>query len=100
MFILYSTLGCHLCDQAEQLITPLMAYFQLSSQRLDISAPDHKLSDQSAEQLIARFGEQIPVLGVTFSQLTLAWPFDQAAVLQFIQALMLEAERAEQQGDA
>ncbi len=95
MFLLYSTLGCHLCDDAALIIEPVLSHYQFEWQRFDIAEPNSQFTDKTAEMLVAEFGEKIPVLAVDFSQQYLAWPFDQEAVVQFIQALIAEAQQLE-----
>jgi hypothetical protein len=66
--ILYGTLGCHLCEQAEWLLQPLLQSTTWRLQHCDIAEqPD-------SETLIARYGLRIPVL--RFGTVELDWPFD------------------------
>ena len=69
-WILYSTQGCHLCEQAVSVIQQLQGSFAIEYQIVDIA------DGEQAEQLIQRFGERIPVLENTQLQETLDWPFD------------------------
>ena len=66
---LYSTWGCHLCEEAQSMLFQLQVPFTL----LDI------VDDAEA---FAQFRTQIPVLGV--GSHFLYWPFDQAAIHAFI----------------
>lgn len=59
---LLTTLGCHLCERAEQLV--LQAWPQATLVRIDIAEDD---------ALIADYGERIPVL--RYQGRELAWPF-------------------------
>ena len=52
--VLYSTLGCHLCEQAELLLLALPLTEPLVVEVVDISDDD---------ALVQRFGTRIPVLG-------------------------------------
>jgi hypothetical protein len=61
---LYSTLGCHLCEQAKVILWPLLLKYQLRLVELDISASD---------EMIDKYGMRIPVLGVGATELN--WPF-------------------------
>ncbi|MCU4674451.1 glutaredoxin family protein [Catenovulum sp. 2E275] len=74
--ILYGTEGCHLCDDAQQVLNRLGILEQVSL--LDIALQDN------SEDLIAQYGEKIPVLLDTPSQQTLCWPFDEASVLNWL----------------
>jgi hypothetical protein len=71
-WLLYHTLGCHLCDDAEALLK--QAGF--SYQKFDI------IED---ETLVDSFGEMIPVLLHSPSNQYIAWPFDAALIQEFTQ---------------
>ncbi len=73
---LYSTAGCHLCEQAEALLQPLLRRGLLHLQVVEISHD---------EELMQRYGVRIPVLGVhgQGGWQELQWPFDQAQVLSW-----------------
>lgn len=67
---LYHTDGCHLCEMAAALLSGM----QLSFVHQDIC---------DDEQLAERYGIRIPVLA-TASGEELNWPFDKAAIKQFL----------------
>lgn len=75
---LYTTDHCHLCEQAMALllsdpaVVPMLAGRRLVT--LDVALDD---------ALLARFGEQVPVLAE--GERTLAWPFDGDLVRAFLQ---------------
>ncbi|NLU12538.1 MAG: glutaredoxin family protein [Gammaproteobacteria bacterium] len=71
---LYGTLGCHLCDEAEQVLQPFVAQ-GLVVELLDII--------ESSEWL-ERYALSIPVLRRVDTGQELHWPFDQQAVLQLL----------------
>lgn len=71
--VLYTTLGCHLCDQARDLLLTV-------NPQIDIHAVDIAEDDT----LIAEYCERIPVL--RHGDRELAWPFG----LLDIQALLSE----------
>lgn len=73
--ILYSTWGCHLCEQAEQLLVAQQLPFRL----LDI------VDDADA---FARFRSSIPVLAA--GQQYLYWPFDELTLSEFVRQLSLQ----------
>ncbi len=73
--ILYSTWGCHLCEQAEQLLCAQQLPYQL----LDI------VDDEAA---FAKFRTSIPVLAA--GPHLLAWPFDEASLADFIHQVRLQ----------
>lgn len=70
-FLLYGTEGCHLCEQAEQLLLDLGLGFT----KLDI------IDDEQAQQ---RYAIRIPVLQHHRSGLELNWPFDSQLLRDFI----------------
>ncbi len=72
---LYSTLGCHLCEQAKAVLWPVLSHYQLRLQEIDIAEDD---------ALIERYGVRIPVLGVANQSAELNWPFDSQQVDAFL----------------
>ena len=74
-WLLYGTSECHLCDQAEQLLTQLAQALPIQWQRQDIT-----LLDQS---LYARLEQRIPVLFVGTQELQ--WPFGLTDLYQLAQ---------------
>ena len=69
--ILYTTLGCHLCEQAKALINPLLTEGGWRLEEIDIAGDDH---------LMARYGVRIPVLAIPNTDIEdtdveLDWPF-------------------------
>jgi len=72
--VLYSTLDCHLCEQALALIEPML------SADLVLTVVD--ISDSDA--LIERYGVRIPVIVRTDTGTELGWPFDDACLLRFL----------------
>lgn len=74
-FVLYGTEACHLCDLAQQVVTS-------ASGRLCV---DVFLEDIiHSEQLVAEYGNRIPVLKDELSGRELDWPFTQAELLAWI----------------
>lgn len=73
--ILFSTSACHLCDQAQALLEPLLAPdMQLAV--VDISESD---------ELIERYGIRIPVLLREDTGTEIGWPFDAGELYAFLQ---------------
>lgn len=63
---LYGTTGCHLCDEAEDLLRVAAASMPLTWEYVDIALdPD----------LVERMGPRIPVLASKPSGRVLDWPF-------------------------
>lgn len=71
---LYGTLGCHLCDEAEQVLQPFVAQ-GLVVELLDII---------EYSEWLERYALSIPVLRRVDTGQELHWPFDQQAVLQLL----------------
>ncbi|MCB1649375.1 MAG: glutaredoxin family protein [Pseudomonadales bacterium] len=83
VFILYSTESCHLCEQAQALLVPVLNHVNAMAQtpvRLQVQ----DIAD--SEALVARYGVRIPVLCYAAGGQELAWPFDQAQAFAFIQS--------------
>lgn len=73
---LYTTLGCHLCEQAEALVTPHLVRYGLVLERIEIAG---------SENLMARYGIRIPVLRIEGEQAELGWPFTEAQFIDFVE---------------
>jgi glutaredoxin len=73
--ILYTTEGCHLCDEAEDLLKQLKTVQQHELELVDISF---------SEELVSLYGIRIPVVRRTDNGKELGWPFDSAALLAFV----------------
>ncbi len=70
-FFLYSTLGCHLCEEAEALLLPLLVEAQAAGITIEI-----EVIDIAEEGLIDTYGLRIPVLRCAQTERELDWPFD------------------------
>jgi len=82
---LYTTAGCHLCEQAEDLLPPVLAYFsnaQNHTSSVEVSLKRVEISN--SHELVDRYGMRIPVIGIAENADELAWPFDQAQIFQFL----------------
>ena len=77
--LLFGTEGCHLCEQAEELI----GQYQLRESGLLIE----KIDIAEQEQWQERYAVRIPVLYHLETDKELCWPFDQVDISAFIQAL-------------
>ncbi len=74
MLILYSTLGCHLCDLAIAVAQPHMSN-GLSLEVIDIA------EDTS---LIEQYGVRIPVVQHKRTGAEIGWPFDESEFLTWL----------------
>ena len=64
-WLLYGTKGCHLCDNAEQLLIQAQCVLPITWQYIDIALD---------ENLVTKYGSKIPVL-VNPEGHVLYWPF-------------------------
>ncbi|MBB5210580.1 glutaredoxin family protein [Microbulbifer hydrolyticus] len=74
--ILYTTLGCSLCEKAKVEIWPQLEKFQLRLQSVDIAED---------EQLSRLFGWSIPVVGLGDTDDVICWPFTASELEQWLQ---------------
>jgi hypothetical protein len=79
-FILYGTLGCHLCELAEAQLAPLLEALLLQARVIEIECID--IADDDA--LLLRYGERIPVLRRLRDNTELNWPFDDRALHELL----------------
>ncbi|GGO75844.1 thioredoxin family protein [Marinobacterium nitratireducens] len=77
-FLLMSTSGCHLCDEAVELLVT-----GLDPQRHSVDEVDIAFDDA----LMERFGVRIPVLVDEASGAELGWPFDAQGLQRFVASL-------------
>ncbi|MGX2040447.1 glutaredoxin family protein [Methylocaldum sp. MU1018] len=78
--ILYGTHGCHLCEDAEILLSEA-----IRTQRPDISPESVDIAEKQA--LLDRYGIRIPVVRDPASGAELDWPFDAERLGEFLQTL-------------
>ena len=72
---LYTTLGCHLCEQALAIVHPLVAEKGIELKQVEIS---------ESEALVEQYGIRIPVIRLEGREEELGWPFDQTAAEEFL----------------
>ena len=71
---LFGTLGCHLCEVAEEVLMPFVG-FGLEVEVVDIA---------ESEAWVEAYGLRIPVLRRLDSGAELGWPFDAPQVAVFL----------------
>ena len=77
--LLFGTSGCHLCEQAQQILNDCMpSNIELTIETIDIA---------EQEQWQEQYSIHIPVLYHPDSKNELGWPFDQWQVKEFIKEL-------------
>lgn len=72
---LYSTTACHLCENARDMLWPLLEKYPIRLQEIDIADSD---------ELLERYGVRIPVLRFADGEEELGWPFDSAQLQDFL----------------
>lgn len=72
---LMGTLGCHLCEQAEQILLPFLSE-GVVVELIDIA---------ESEALVGEFGLRIPVLRRLDTGAELDWPFEARQVSAFLE---------------
>jgi len=77
---LYSTPGCHLCEMAREIVSPLLNNYSLYLEEIDIAESD---------ELIERYGVRIPVLKSPRHIDELGWPFDSQQVANFLERIII-----------
>lgn len=75
--ILFTTSHCHLCEQAEAILTDLKEKHAISWHTIEISNDDH---------LANIYGIRIPVIKCINKQTELNWPFSANDILKLINA--------------
>lgn len=77
---LYTTSGCHLCEEALDLLQVLKKQVEANGQALQISEVD--VAD--SERLMAEYGIRIPVITSDSSTGDIGWPFSLEDLRQFL----------------
>ncbi len=76
MLYLYTTSGCHLCEQALEVIWPVLDRLGWRLQQWDIADSD---------ELLERYGLRIPLVAAAFpGAAELGWPFDGTQLQQYL----------------
>ena len=74
-FELLGTQGCHLCDDAEQVLVSCLDLSKVHIEVVDIAESD---------ELMQAYATRIPVLRHVSSKTDLAWPFQAEQVQRFM----------------
>ncbi|MDS4021813.1 MAG: glutaredoxin family protein [Candidatus Competibacter sp.] len=72
ILVLYTTIGCHLCERAEGLVR----------QQTDMAVGLVEIADDA--ELLERYGVRIPVLRRLDTGEELDWPFDVTAIRRLL----------------
>lgn len=83
--LLYTTQGCHLCEQAEQLLQPVLVHINASQRARGLSELQLRpVEIAEAAELVDAYGVRIPVIRLQDDSAELGWPFDQAQAFAFL----------------
>jgi len=78
--LLFTTLGCHLCEEAERMLATVAC-----SQSCTLTVDAIDIADDEA--LVEKYGILIPVLKRARDGEELGWPFDEELLARFINPL-------------
>lgn len=78
----YTTLGCHLCELANELL--FVSEIDALLKSANVVVKEIEISDDEA--LFKRYGVRIPVLRLDFVEEELGWPFDAEMLLAYLEA--------------
>ncbi len=73
--VLYSTLGCHLCDVAKSLVWSEIRQQGFTLEEVDIADSD---------DLMEKYALRIPVLLIQGEENDLGWPFDSGQLRDYL----------------
>ena len=75
--LFFTTLGCHLCEQAEQILSSV-AHFQRAELAVDV------IDIADDEALVETYGIRIPVFKRVCDGVELGWPFGEEQLVHFL----------------
>lgn len=73
--ILYSTSHCHLCEEAEALLTSLTKQYDINWVPIEITNDDN---------LVEKYGTKIPVIKRVDNHSEISWPFSAKEIANLI----------------
>lgn len=82
--LLYTTVGCHLCEQAQQMLVPVLDYINRGGIGNEQSLEVRPVEISDSPELMLRYGVRIPVIRLQDAESELGWPFDQTQVFEFL----------------
>ncbi|WP_020409452.1 glutaredoxin family protein [Hahella ganghwensis] len=85
--MLYGTLGCHLCDDAQGIINEVLEANPAIADIVFLNYADISESDK----MMTLYAERIPVLGCRQSEEELNWPFDHQAFVDYLNSILRAA---------
>ena len=79
--LFFTTLGCHLCEQAEQMLSSVA-----HSQCVELAVDVIDIADDEA--LVETYGIRIPVFKRVSDGEELGWPFDEKQLVHFLAGVL------------
>ncbi len=85
--LLYGSSGCHLCEQAEEVLEPVLVHINdqlVRGGREDAVLVLRVVEITDSPELMARYAIRIPVIKYAAEADELGWPFDEAQAFDFL----------------
>jgi len=83
--LLYTTLGCHLCEQAEAMLLPVLVHVNRLRNDAGLGPLVLRKVEIADDPVLAQqYGLRIPVVQVHEDARDMGWPFDQGELFAFI----------------
>ncbi len=86
--LIFGTAGCHLCEQAEQVLQPVLVHIndQLVKAGVDNAVVTRVVDITDSAELMELYAIRIPVIRLRADEEELGWPFDEAQAYAFLVA--------------
>jgi hypothetical protein len=82
--LFYTTEGCHLCDEAGQMLEQVCRVFP------GMNWTAVEITEDAV--LVEKYGLRIPLIRVQGCSMELGWPFDQATLASFLASQMVSPD--------
>jgi hypothetical protein len=88
--LLFTTSGCHLCEQAESMLSGVLVHVNLLRVESSLAPLEIHIVEISEEPaLVEHYGSRIPVLMLEESARELVWPFDHGRLFSFLSGVTI-----------
>ncbi|MDX1489842.1 MAG: glutaredoxin family protein [Pseudohongiellaceae bacterium] len=81
---LYTTLGCHLCEDAEKILQSVLSHLRMRDGLSEDALQLVPVEISEDENLVEAYGLRIPVIRFSHSSNELAWPFSAEEAFTFV----------------
>lgn len=81
---LFTTLGCHLCEVAAEMLEKEMAFVEAVNQAETLHLDVQKIEISDSDDLMEAYAVRIPVVKFEGSKSELGWPFSAEELRQFL----------------